>query len=90
MSDLDAIYEYIALEIKNPDTAAALIDRIAERLLQLESFPESCPVTERTRDKGYRKLIIDKYVAVYEIRPNKKTVVILRVFYGMSDYEKDL
>jgi len=36
----------------------------------------------------YRKLVIDNYVALYEVEETYKQVVIYRVLYGKRDYLK--
>lgn len=39
-------------------------------------------------DINYRKLIIDNYVALYEVEETYKQVIIYRVLYGKRDYLK--
>ena len=36
----------------------------------------------------YRKLVIDNYIALYEVEETYKQVVIYRVLYGKRDYLK--
>ena len=40
--------------------------------------------------KGYRKLVIKKYVALYLIDEEKKFVIVSRIFYGPMDYVNHL
>ena len=51
------------------------------------AFPESCPYinNEYVKDKSLRKLIVNNYIAFYRVRDNEIQVV--RVLYGMRNYE---
>ena len=42
----------------------------------------------RLRSMGYRRAVIKNYVMIYRVAESKKTVYILRFFYGARDYEK--
>jgi plasmid stabilization system protein ParE len=51
----------------------------------LSDFPFACsPVEDEfLRGKGYRKLIIDSYIAFYIVNEEEKQVVVMRVLYGL-------
>jgi toxin ParE1/3/4 len=38
--------------------------------------------------KGYRKLFIHEYIALYTVDEQKKKVLIIRIIYGKRDYLK--
>ena len=40
--------------------------------------------------EGYRKAVIKKYLLMFKVDEDTKTVVVYRVFYGAMDYEKML
>ena len=40
--------------------------------------------------KGYRKIVINNYIALYTVDENKKEVVITRIFYGSMNYSNHL
>ncbi|MDR3262810.1 MAG: type II toxin-antitoxin system RelE/ParE family toxin [Clostridiales bacterium] len=87
--DLDGIYKYIADELQNGKAAADLIDMIENALIGLENMPLKCPesdIPELKRD-GYRKCIVKKYIALYTVDAELKTVTVVKVFYGMRDYK---
>ena len=44
LSRLDALYEYIAFQLKAPETAQAQTERIEEAVMTLASLPERCRV----------------------------------------------
>ncbi len=87
--DLDDIYRYIAYELVNEDAAENLMDRIESSVMRLKDFPLSCNLVadEMLRDKGYRRLIVDNYVAFYIVDKVGKQVVIMRVLYGRQKYQ---
>ena len=44
----------------------------------------------RLAREGYRKAVIKKYLLMFKVDEDTKTVVVYRVFYGAMDYEKML
>lgn len=88
-NDLDNIYSYISEELFALDSAIDLLYRIEESIMNLKKIPFSCNYVgdEFLRSKGYRKLIIDNYIAFYLIDEENKQVVIMRVLYGKQKYE---
>lgn len=89
VTDLDNIYSYISEELFASDPAIHVLERIEEGIMNLKRFPFSCNYVgdEFLRSKGYRKLIIDNYIAFYLINEENKQVVIMRVLYGKQKYE---
>lgn len=87
--DLDGIYSYISKELYAERAADNLLDRIETGIMRLKEFPFSCNYVadEFLKSKGYRKLIIDNYIAFYLINEEEKEVVIMRVLYGRQKYE---
>ncbi|WP_369010249.1 type II toxin-antitoxin system RelE/ParE family toxin [Oceanobacillus alkalisoli] len=57
--------------------------------MRLKDFPFSCNFVadEYLQKKGYRKLIIDNYVALYLVDEMEKEVVVMRVLYSRRKYE---
>ena len=85
--DLDNIYEYIS---KNPNlksSANKLMNKIENAVLRLEDFPYSCAeVKVKLQNMIYRRLIIDKYVALYRVEEQLKQVHIIHIYYAKQDY----
>ncbi len=65
--DLDEIYSYIAEELFNEDAAAFLMDKIENKIMRLRNFPFSCSLVEddTLKDKCYRKLVVENYIAFF-------------------------
>lgn len=88
--DLNEIYNYISNDLLAPEAAQRLMGRIEDSITKLCNFPFQCELSrnELLGQKGYRKLVIDSYIALYLVDEESKTVIITRVFYGSMDYEK--
>jgi addiction module RelE/StbE family toxin len=84
--DLMDIVEY--LNTLSPTAAMRIYDKITAEILSLSQMPERYP---RPRDltlaaKGYRCLIVEKYLVFYVVSHN--TVQIRRILYGRRNYQQ--
>ncbi len=87
--ELEEIYEYISEHLLEVETANRLMDKIEQSIFRLEQNPYSCvEVHIKPHNNIYRKLVIDNYIALYEVEETYKQVVIYRVLYGKRDYLK--
>ncbi len=87
--EIEEIYEYISQELSEISAANRLMDKIEQNFLRLEQNPYSCvEVHIKPHNEVYRKLVIDNYIALYEVDEKYKQVVIYRVVYGRMDYLK--
>ncbi|MEQ6376339.1 type II toxin-antitoxin system RelE/ParE family toxin [Bacillaceae bacterium S4-13-56] len=87
--DLDEIYSYISTDLYNEGAADNLMEKIEMSIMRLKDFPFSCSFVtdEILKDKGYRKLIVENYIALYLVREEEKQVVVMRVLYGGQKYQ---
>lgn len=85
--DMEQIFDYIAVELCNTTAAIGQINDFEKAFENVCTFPESCPYinNEYVKDKSLRKLIINNYIAFYRVKDNEIQVV--RVLYGMRNYE---
>ena len=88
--DMEQIFEYIAVELCNPTAAIGQLNDFEKAFDNVCSFPESCPYirNEYVKDKSLRKLVVNNYIAFYRVKENEVQVV--RVLYGMRNYESFL
>ena len=87
--EIEEIYEYISQELSEISAANRLMDKIEQNFLRLEQNPYSCvEVHIKPHNEVSRKLVIDNYIALYEVDEKYKQVVIYRVVYGRMDYLK--
>ena len=85
-SDLDEIWEYISVELCNPQAAENTVNKIMNMVDELKDFSEIgallSSVTEVEGD--YRFLISGNYIVFYRVI--EKDVYIDRALYGRRDY----
>ena len=85
--DMEQIFDYIAVELCNPTAAMEQINDFEKAFENVRAFPKSCPYinNEYVKDKSLRKLIVNNYIAFYRVRDNE--IQVIRVLYGMRNYE---
>ena len=85
--DMEQIFDYIAVELCNPSAAMKQINDFEKAFENICIFPESCPYikNEYVKDKSLRKLVVNNYIAFYRFKNDE--VQIVRVLYGMRNYE---
>jgi toxin ParE1/3/4 len=90
--DLDEIYAYITDTLFAPESGDNLIDKFENKIMRLKAFPHSCSfvLDETLKKRGYRKLIVDNYIAFYLVNEQKQQVIIMRILYGASNYQNIL
>lgn len=86
LHDLDEIWDYIVMELCNPEAAVNLVNGIMDTIDKLEEFAEMGAPLSSVADveSDYRFLIYDKYLAFY--RSEGTDIYIDRVLYGKRDY----
>ncbi len=70
------------------DAALALLDKLEEDINTLSRFPESGapPRYGALRARGFRALIVDKYLVFYKVDQSRSLVTIYAVVDGRRDY----
>src|SRR5271169_4156200 len=83
--DLLSILEFIAKD--SPRRALSFVNRLDERIAQLEHHPllGRVPRHPKLREYGYRILVIEAYLVFYIVRG--QTVEIHRVVHGSRDLD---
>ena len=84
--DLDSIWDYIALDLQNQQAAERLVNKIMDRVDQLEDFAESgmllSSISEVIGEERF--LVCESYLIFYHT--GKSVVTVDRVLYGRRDY----
>lgn len=86
--DLIDIYDYISNTLCNNKTAVRLLNKINDKFEEIKIFSKSAHLinNEYVKNKNIRKLLIDNYIAFYEIDEINLEINIVRVIYGMMNY----
>lgn len=88
--DVENIFKYIQNDLANPQAALDFLDEFYNTFYKLRYFPESHQVitNEYIKDKTLRKVSIKNYLAFYRVKENE--IQIIRILYGMSNYQEIL
>ena len=72
------------------ELAAGDLDSITEYIAgRLANPPAAAAFLDAVAEcLGYRRAVIKNYVMIYRVTEPKKTVYVLRFFYGARNYEK--
>jgi len=91
-ADLDDILRYISEELCNPSAANDLIDKMEHSLDLVCQEPDMCPLVNSSliKDKTLRKLVVKNYIIFYRPVDSNKEIQVVRVLFGMMDYENIL
>ncbi|MDR0914285.1 MAG: type II toxin-antitoxin system RelE/ParE family toxin [Oscillospiraceae bacterium] len=86
---LSNIHNYIATVLLEPMTAKNQIKRLLNAIESLDSLPKRHPLyyKEPWLSKGLRRLLVDKYVIVYKVDDENKTVAVVAVMNTKRDTE---
>ncbi len=88
--DMEEIYNYIALELLSPEYAMGQYNRIADSIMQLDTFPTGFKIVdfEPENTMELRRKFVDNYTIFYRIIGNQ--VEVTNVLYTPSDVEQRL
>ena len=85
--ELEEIYEYISKKLYERPAANRLMEKIEQSFLKLENNPYLCmEVCVKPHNEIYRRLIIDDYIALYDVEEKYKQVIVYRIFNGRMNY----
>lgn len=83
--DIKSIYDYICNSLVNKEATIKLLKEINDKFDSIAFFQKSSPLIKNDyiKNKNIRKLLIDNYIAFYEVDYINKKIKIIRVIYGM-------
>ena len=89
-NDLDEIFSYIANTLYAEQSAVNLMNEIQDMILSLGEMPErfNFALDSTLAEKGYRRVTVKKYVILYTVDEDTKTVNVARIFHGSMNYAK--
>lgn len=87
LNDMDTIYEYIAYDLKEPNTASGILDKLEKKINDLNEMPFKFREyeVEPWKSKGMHIMPVENYVVLYTPKEEEQTVTVNRVFYGGMD-----
>lgn len=90
--DYRKILLYFEKQFDSRQAIQTFVKELGEALSRLVENPNIYGYSrdEGLRQRGYRKFLIGKYVALFKINEKKKLVEIYRIFHGSQNYAKYL
>lgn len=87
--DLLDIFNYIAFELRESETASSLLSRIKAKVRTLADFPERNHIISEPNYElqKIRWCPIENYVIFYQISEQQHDIYILRVLYKKRNWE---
>ena len=88
IEELNEIYNYISIHLKENIIAKKLIKEVNNKVLNLVATPELYMKIGKADklQRTYHKIIIKNYIVLYTIDFYKKKVYISHIIYGKRDY----
>lgn len=83
-------FKYICFELKAPNTAKNLLEKITNEIDKLDELPLRYRVymEEPWSEKGVRFFPVDYYLVFYAVDQKEKNVSVLRIMYTGRDITK--
>lgn len=87
-NEIKKIYSYIKDNLCNEIAAQKLMNKLEEYVSDLSYSPRIYAEIDKYKGtkKVYRRMVVNKYVVLYNIDEENKKVNIAHMFYGGSDY----
>lgn len=87
--DLLDIFDYIAFELREHETARNLLSKIRAKIISLEEFPERNNIISELKyaEQKIRWCPVENYIIFYQISESNDIVYILRVLYKKRNWE---
>ena len=86
--EMDNIYQYISRKLYSPNSAKELMRMVEKSIYNLKEMPEIHGIIKQHDDLDlqYRKIVVKNYIIIYTILEEHKTVSIVHMYYGKSNY----
>lgn len=86
--DLYEIARYIAEDLREPQTARALVKRIQDAVYELAELPMRHAVVadERLAALGIRKMPVESYLVFYTVTEATQSVMVLRILHSRREW----
>ena len=83
-NDLNEIFEYIATNLKSPQSAIKILSSIESAISSLQIMPERYHVydTKKWKERNLRVMPVDNYLVFYIPTHNNLKVTIIRILYS--------
>ncbi len=87
-ADIQAAIRYIARDLREPATAAGMLDRFKVEIMSLQTMPERFGLVpdEYLASLGIRMTAVGSYLIFYVVNHGEHRVYVPRVLYGRRNW----
>lgn len=88
VQDMEKIYRYISETLLEPQTAERIASQLSQEILSLEEIPYRFPERRwgKYAKRGYRQLLVKKFLVVYRINEKQSQVIVVTVQHGSRNF----
>ena len=92
LEEFDDICNYISINLKAPDTANRLREKVIYNVLLLEKSPRMFEEIEKISKtkRQYRRIVVNNYIILYTIDDENKTIYVAHIYYSGRNYIDNL
>lgn len=86
--DIERIYRYVSETLLEPQAAQRMAAQLSEAILSLEEMPYRFPERQwgKYAKRGYRQLLVKKYLVVYRVNEKQSQVIVVTVQHGSRNF----
>ncbi|HHX11421.1 MAG TPA: type II toxin-antitoxin system RelE/ParE family toxin [Clostridiales bacterium] len=87
--DLLNIFDYIAFELREPDSASRLLSKVRSNVKSLEEFPERNNLISEPKyeERKIRWCPVENYIIFYQVSKEQSQVYIVRILCKKRNWE---
>ena len=91
-NDLAEIFQYIAVELRSAQNAAAQFSRLEKAIASLDQMPERFRVYDKKkwRERNLHIMPVDHYLVFYIPKQEERTVTVMRILYAGREIDRQL
>lgn len=80
--EIQDFYRYLAIKLNEPNIANNFYKKITRKIYTLRYLPTRCNSLRSLKqiDRDIRKLLVDKYIIIYEIKKDTRSSISLTYF----------
>ena len=89
-SDINQIFEYISVNLSNPEAAASFADELESQISEICKTPKIGRLVENgyIKRSDVRRILIETFILYYLIDDREHRIIVLRVVYSKRDQNK--
>lgn len=90
--EMNDIYNYMSNNLYSPKAAKELMNKVETTIQRLKDIPKAYMTIKKYNEleMEYRRIVINNYVIIYTISEEKNSIYIVHMYYGGSNYFKNI